>query len=125
MYNVHVHVWVPFATINFKGTASLWLQTYEAQHRIESWHELCVAVEQEFGKDLYHQHMRDLLAIKQTSDVLEYVGWFEQAKHRVLVHNSELDEIFFVQKFLNGLKYNVSNVIVLHQPRTVDAALSH
>lgn len=68
--------------------------------------------------------MRDLLAIRKTEDVLEYAGRFEQAKHRVLVHNKTIDDVFFVQKFLDGLKYNIRNAIALHKPRTVDAALS-
>jgi len=68
--------------------------------------------------------MRELLSIRQTSTVLEYVERFELAKHRVLVHNSSIDDVFFVQKFLDGLHYNISNAIALHKPRTVDAALS-
>lgn len=68
--------------------------------------------------------MRDLLSTRPTSDVLEYAERFETDKHRVLMHNSELDDVFFVQKFIDGLKYNISNAIVLHKPRTVDAALS-
>jgi hypothetical protein len=99
MFNVPVHVWVPFATINFRGNAELWLQTYEAQHSIDSWAELCVAVEQKFGRDLHHNYMRDLLTIRQTYVVLEYSARFEQAKHRVLVHNKDMGEVFFVQKF--------------------------
>jgi hypothetical protein len=68
--------------------------------------------------------MRDILSINQTSDVLEYANRFEQAKHRVLVHNRDIDDVFFVQKFLDDLKYNISNAITLHKPRTVDATLS-
>jgi hypothetical protein len=124
MYNLPVHLWVPFATLNFENNASLWLQTYEAQHTIKSWPDLCVAVDQKFGRDLYQNYMRDILSIKQTSDVLEYAARFEQAKHRVLVHNRNIDDVYFVQKFLDGLKYNISNAIALHKPRTVDAALS-
>jgi hypothetical protein len=100
MYNVPAHVWVYFATINFKGNAELWLQTYEAQHTISSWAELVVAVDQKFGKDLYHNYMKDILSIRQTGDVLEYASRFEQAKHRVLVHNKVMGEVFFVQKIL-------------------------
>jgi hypothetical protein len=100
------------------------LQTYEAQHSIESWPDLCYAVEQKFGRDLYQNYMKDLLSIRRTTDVLEYASRFEQAKHRVLVHNKELDEVFFVQKFLDGLNYNIGNALQLHQPRTIDAALS-
>jgi hypothetical protein len=119
-----MNVWVSFATINFRGNAELWLQSYEAQHTIGSWAELCVAVEHKFGRDLQFNYMRDLLAIKQTSDVLDYSTRFEQAKHRVLVHNKNMGEVFFVQKFLDGLKFPISNAIALHKPRTVDAALS-
>ncbi|CAN6236915.1 unnamed protein product [Urochloa humidicola] len=124
MYGVPVHMWVSFATINFRGNAELWLQSYEAQHNIDNWPDLCVAIEQKFGQDLYQNHMRDLLNIRQTADVLEYAERFETAKHRVLVHNKDMGEVFFVQKFLDGLNYNISNAITLHRPRTVDAALS-
>ncbi|CAN6212014.1 unnamed protein product [Urochloa humidicola] len=124
LYHLPVNLWVPFATMNFKGNAALWLQTYEAQHSVESWPELCVAVEQKFGRELYQNYMRDMLNIKQTSDVLDYANRFDQARHRVLSHNKDIDEVFFVQKFLDGLKYSISNAITLHRPRTVDAALS-
>jgi hypothetical protein len=68
--------------------------------------------------------MRELLTIKQTSDVLEYAGRFEQAKHRVLVHNRDMGDVFFVQKFIDGLKHSISCAIVLHKPQTVDGGLS-
>jgi hypothetical protein len=35
MFQVPGHHWATYATINFKGNAELWLQTYEAQHSIE------------------------------------------------------------------------------------------
>jgi hypothetical protein len=90
MYEIPAHLWVHFATVNFKGNAALWLLTYEAQHEIDSWPELFHAVEKKFRRDLYQNYMRDLLAIKQTSDVLEYSERFEQAKHRSLVHNRDI-----------------------------------
>jgi hypothetical protein len=87
MFKVPVHHWATYAAINFKGNAELWLQIYEAQHSIDSWPDLCYAVEQKIGRDLYQNYMKDLLSIRQTTDVLEYASRFEQAKHRVLVHN--------------------------------------
>jgi hypothetical protein len=44
MFQVPIHLWAPYATINFKGTAELWLQTYEAHHAIDNWPDLCYAV---------------------------------------------------------------------------------
>jgi hypothetical protein len=124
MFNVPVHHWVPFATIHFKDIAALWLQTYEAQHRVDNWVELCIAVKSKFGKDLYHNSMQELLSIKQASDVQEYYNRFNLAMHKVLVHNSHLDDVFFVSKFLQGLHPDIRSAIVLHKPRTVDLALS-
>lgn len=63
--------------------------------------------------------MRELLAIRQTKTDAEYAERFEQAKHKVLVHNPNIDDVFFVQKFLDRLRYNISNVITL-----LDGALS-
>ncbi|CAD6230707.1 unnamed protein product [Miscanthus lutarioriparius] len=76
-----------------------------------------------FGRDLYHNAMNDL-QIKQTADVQEYYDRSQCAMHKVLVHNKSLDDVFFVSKFLQGLKPDISAAIVLHKPRTVDAALS-
>lgn len=36
MFNVPVHVWVPFALMNFSSNAAFWLHKYEAQHSIGS-----------------------------------------------------------------------------------------
>jgi hypothetical protein len=102
MYGVPTHVWASFATHNFRGNASRWLQAYEARHTVDTWVELCVAVKQKFGRELYQNHMCDILDIRQTGDVLEYANRFDEAKHRVLVHNRDLDEVFFVQNFWMG-----------------------
>lgn len=124
MYQVPFYLWSEFATIHFQGGAALWLQTYEAQHPISSWPELCIAVESKFGRDLYHNSMNELLQIRQHTDVQEYYDRFESAMHKVLVHNRSLDDVFFVSKFLQGLNADIRSAIILHKPRTVDAALS-
>ena len=68
--------------------------------------------------------MNDFLQIKQTDGVQEYYDRFQSAMHKILVHNKSLDDVFLVSKFLQGLKPDLSAAIVLHKPRTVDAALS-
>ena len=102
----------------------MWPQTYEAQHGIDNWVDLCIAIEAKFGRDLYQNSMQDILSMQQTSDVKEYHDRFQSAMHKVLVHNHSLDDVFFVSKFLQGLKHDVKSALVLHKPRTVDVALS-
>jgi hypothetical protein len=65
-------MWVPFATMHFKGNASYWLESYDAQHNIETRAEPCVAVENRFGKDLHNNFMRELLNLRQIGSVEEY-----------------------------------------------------
>lgn len=124
MYNVPPRIWAQFATLHFIGTAALWLQTFEAQHTIDCWAELCVAVDGKFEKDLYANHMRYFLSLKQVGSVIEYYEKFEGAMHHVLVHNRNYDDVFFVSRFTKGLKYDVRAAILLHKPRTVDVAFS-
>jgi hypothetical protein len=49
-----------FATMHFIGNAALWLQTYEAEHDIDSWEELCVAIHEKFGKNKHHRYLEAL-----------------------------------------------------------------
>jgi len=44
--------------------------------------------------------------------------------HRILVHNDKYDDVFFVIRFVDGLKPDIKSAIQLHKPRTVDAAVS-
>ncbi|KAG2573513.1 hypothetical protein PVAP13_7KG258155 [Panicum virgatum] len=44
--------------------------------------------------------------------------------HRILVHNGKYDDIFFVIRFIDGLKPDIKSAIQLHKPRTIDAAMS-
>jgi hypothetical protein len=124
MYHVPMHMRVPFATMHFKGNASYWLQSYDAQHNLETWAELCVAIENRFGRDLHNTFMRELLSLKQTTTVEDYIERFEQLRHKVLLHNDKYDDVLFVNRFIDGLKYDIRNAILLHKPRTVDAAAS-
>jgi hypothetical protein len=124
MCDVHQDLWAPFATLHFHGHVAYWLQTFEAQHKNYNLVALCVVVEAKFGKEMYHNYMRDLLGIKQTSDVFEYHARFVDAMHKVMLHQHGHDQVLFVQKFIDGLKSEISNTIMLHKTRTVDAAMS-
>jgi hypothetical protein len=40
------------------------------------------------------------------------------------LHNNKYDDVLFVNRFIDGLKPDIRNAILLHKPRTVDAAAS-
>jgi len=53
-----------FATLNFKGAASTWLQTMERRGRIGNWAELCDLVMKKYDKDQYQIHLRQLDSLR-------------------------------------------------------------
>lgn len=111
--------------MHFVGNAALWLTNYEAVNEIETWEELVVAVHSKFGKNKHLKHLATLERCKQNDNTVEhYYKTFEALRHKVLVHNKHYDEAFFVTKFVVGLRPEIQKAIRLHEPRTVDAALS-
>ena len=116
--------WASFATMHFRGNAALWLQSYEAGNEVDSWEELIVAIHSKFDKDKHHRYLDSLERCRQTDSVAGYYLQFEELRHKVLVHNKHYDEAFFVTKFVNGLKREIQKAINLHQPKTMNMALS-
>ena len=109
--------------MHFIGNAALWLQTYEAEHDVDYWEELCVAIDIKFGKNKHHRYLEALERCRQTDTMEKYYQKFEAIRHQILVYNKHYDEAFFVTKFISGLKKDIQRAIRLHNPRTVDAVL--
>ncbi|KAK1652704.1 hypothetical protein QYE76_070509 [Lolium multiflorum] len=124
LYAVDHETWATFAGMHFVGNAALWLQSYEAEHDVDNWEELCVAVHLKFGKNKHHKYLAALERCKQQGTIDQYYHKFEELRHKVLVHNKHYDEAFFVTKFINGLRRDIRLAIKLHNPLTVDAALT-
>ena len=107
MYHVSRDTWASFATMHFTGNAALWLQTFEAEHEIDGWEELVVAVHAKFGKDKHHRYLEALERCRQTDSVEKYYHKFEELRHKVLIHNRHYDEAFFVTKFVGAMICNL------------------
>ena len=111
-----------FAALNFEGAAESWLQTLELRGRVKSWEALCQAFCDRFNKDQYQTHMRHLDSLRQTDSVAEYYASFEQISHQILLYNPQYDDVFFVIRFMNGLKEEIRAPIALHGPKNVNTA---
>jgi hypothetical protein len=60
LYDVDHETWASFASMHFIGNAALWLQSYEDEHDVDTWEELCVAIHLKFDKDKHHRHLAAL-----------------------------------------------------------------
>lgn len=83
---------------------------------------MCGLAQQKFGKNKCASYHRQLRALRQTGSVTEYHEKFEQLRHQILLYNSNLDEGFFVDKFLSGLRDDIRSALWLHCPDNLDTA---
>jgi hypothetical protein len=104
IYGVSPAMMPKFAALNFTGAAALWLQTAQLRARFQTWEALQEAVCAHFDKDRYPLHMKQLENLKQTRTVTEYQVKFDQLAHSILLYNPSYDDIYFVTRFLSGLK---------------------
>lgn len=111
-----------FATLNFQGVAKTWLQTIERRGRINDWEQFCAKVFERFDKDQYPKQLKQLDALKQTSSVEEYLKQFEKLVHGILLYNNAYDDVYFVTRFVAGLKPKLRTAIALHRPQDVATA---
>lgn len=73
MYGVEGHMWVKVASMHFTDSAARWLQSVKRHTRTLSWPDFCKLVMDRFGHDQHELLIRQLIQIKQTSTVTEYV----------------------------------------------------
>ncbi|XP_066374840.1 uncharacterized protein [Miscanthus floridulus] len=66
--------------------------------------------------------MKQLDSLHQTGSVAEYQSKFEHMARSLLLYNPSYDDVFFVTRFLSGLKEEIRAPIILHRPPTLEVA---
>lgn len=78
MYTVDPSIWIKVATMHFSGRAARCVQSLECKLVNLTWHEFCVLLKDRFGQDQHEHLIRQMLHIKQTGTVVQYVEEFSQ-----------------------------------------------
>jgi hypothetical protein len=122
LYNVQEYLWVMAASMHMEGRAAKWLQVYKLNQPLGNWSQFTAAVVSTFGSYEYPQAMHDLLHLQQSGSVDEYVE-FVELRYSTAMHNPKLDEIFFVQQFVKGLKSEIRGSVLCQVATTVNRAV--
>lgn len=93
--NVPESMWPLVASLHMDGVASSWLQVYKAKDGLGTWEQFMYAVERKFGANDYRVALGELMELKQTSSVEDYIVSFEELQYQLTMHNMGLDEMFF------------------------------
>ena len=116
-------MWVSMASMNFDKNAAKWLQVYKAQFGLGTWDSFIRAVEEQFGYSDYREALSQLLELKQTGTVEDFVTEFESLQYQVCMHNHGYDEEFFVSQFLKGLKNDIRAAVQIQVPDKMTKAV--
>ena len=122
IYGVSELMKVKFAALNCVGNAALWLKMAQKRRQFVHWHDLRTAVQEKWGKNKHKFHMRQLLLLSQTSSVDEYTSKFDTLRHQILLADPHTSEVFFVERYIAGLRPEIRTAAILHQLEDVDTA---
>lgn len=122
VYGIRQAHWVKIATLNFSGNAAFWLQSVRNQMQGITWVGLCELVCSRFSKDRQQALIRQWIHIKQEGSVADYVEKFDSLMHQLLAYDSSLLPVYFVTKFVEGLKSEIRIVVLVQRPPDLDSA---
>jgi hypothetical protein len=105
--------------MNMEGPSAKWLQVYKLRYGLGEWEQFIAAVVEQFGSQDYNSAINDLLDLKQTASVEEYISEFTDPQFQVSMHNSGLEDVFFISQFIRGLKPEIRDVVQFQMPATM------
>lgn len=124
IYGINPMHWVKVATLNFSGNATFWLQSIRSQIMGITWQTLCDLICARFTRDIQEALIRKWFHAQQNSTVTEYVEQFDSIMHQLMAYDSALTPVYFVTKFIEGLRDDVRGAVMLQRPQDLDSACS-
>ncbi|KAL4281913.1 hypothetical protein GQ457_03G031000 [Hibiscus cannabinus] len=99
------------------GKAETWFDGYIMQKNKVTWQEFVADLCHRFSDKTCSDVIQEFNKLVQKSTVEEYQERFEELKPYILMYNSSLGEDYFVSSFISGLKEEIRNRIMVHEPK--------
>ncbi|XP_044370802.1 uncharacterized protein [Triticum aestivum] len=77
MFAILPSFWVPMATLNFSGSASIWLQSIQKRPAEFDWESFTALLCTRFGRDRHQTLIRQFYTVRQTTTIGDYIEQFE------------------------------------------------
>ncbi|XP_035823161.1 uncharacterized protein [Zea mays] len=122
MYEVEPHLWIRVASMHFVGGAARWFSSLDEHSHLSSWPVFCRVLLERFGKDEHELFIRQLFRIRQHGTVTEYVDQFSSLVDKLVSYGRPVDPLYFVQRFVDGLRSDIRAAIILQRPSSLDSA---
>jgi hypothetical protein len=109
--------------MHFEGLATRWLQFVHHRIRTTTWTELCSWIHNRFGRDQHESLIRQLLYIKQSGSIQEYIDQFSELIDQLLAYeHSASNNRYYIAHFVDGLKDDIKYVVHVQCPCDLDTA---
>jgi hypothetical protein len=122
MYAIEESMWVRVAEMHLQGAAKLWYQSVESEVANATWPQFCQLVRDRFDRDQHELLMRQIFQIKQTSSVSDYITSFSMLVDQLSAYNKAVDPVFYITRFVDGLRPDIRSVVIVQCPKTLDTA---
>lgn len=116
LYEVDRSMWVRVSAMHFTSAASRWLPSVSNLLRSCSWEAFCHLILDRFGRDQHELLIRQLLAIKQSGSVEEYIDQFSALVDQLAAYQPTPDPLYFALRFMDGLKDEIRSPVMLQRP---------
>jgi hypothetical protein len=100
----------------------VWLQSVQKKLVGLDWEGFCDFLCTKFGRDQHQQLIRRFYQTKQTSTVAEYVEHFDALMNHLLSYSEAIHPLYFLTRFIEGLREDIRAIIIIQQPVDLDAA---
>ncbi|KAL0427958.1 UNVERIFIED_CONTAM: hypothetical protein Slati_2970600 [Sesamum latifolium] len=105
---------VSLASVYMQGRAERWFQGHLEKRGMPSWSEPVIIILRRFEDLNYERVVSEFNMLHQETTVHEYLIKFEDLESHVLIFNKNLDEAFFMMKFISELKEEI--LCCYHEP---------
>ena len=122
LYHIPDNFKVASASLHLSDNAAHWYQAFKQSEGFHSWEQFVAAVIQEFDVDVYRQHMKELLMLKQTDTVELYKQKFLHIVYSVRLYEPTISDTFLVTRFVMGLKEELRAGLEVQIRQTVQMA---
>lgn len=109
-------------SMHMDGNSTRWLQVYKLKNGLGSWEQFIKVVEEKFGANEYRTALGELMELKQTASVEEYISAFEM-QYQLTMLNTGLGDMFFLRTFVKGLVPKLRTTLQSLVPKTLERAL--
>lgn len=116
--------WVPMASLNFSGSASIWLQSVQKKLPDLDWEAFTSLLCTRFGRDRHQLLSRQFYTVRQLTTIADYIERFEVIINHLTSYSDSIHPFFFLTRFVEGLRADIQAVVLVQRPPDFDTACS-